>query len=380
MNDIRVTPQSWLWRPRTKPVRFIEIHATRGSTSPAGQRSAALNWVQSARNVGNKKADGTPDYANPEWGSSFSYVIGTDGSMGTVLNDDQMPIYSAGYGGPGSTYAIDEYGISYELAQSAAQEPFTEACYQRAAKEVAAKCKLYGIPAVFLTVSNQSGSVPTGLVRHDRCQNGYVLGKSDPGNQFDEGKFLALVRAEMQEDIIMTPEQFHTILTQFQAVLTQIQVSTNHTEAAAQVTRQNTIEQAVRIIHYVEAASQVVRTLNVESDRREADRVLEGVRKQLGELVQVVQGQVKPLLVIYATPKGQNVAFGPYRVEMNSKWLRELMKQPHIIVNKTEEELGKLQVFPAVVGGGGGTVGFSDEDLVRLAKAAADEQYRRLKE
>ncbi len=147
---------------------------------------AALNWVQSPNNY------------QGGWGASFSYVIGTDGSKGTVLDDDQMPTYSSGYGGPGSTYAIDEYGISYELAQSAAQEPFTDACLRRAAKEIAAKCKQYGIPAVFLTIPNQRGVVPTGLVRHDRCQNGYVLGKSDPGDQFNEGAFLNLLRLELQ--------------------------------------------------------------------------------------------------------------------------------------------------------------------------------------
>ena len=187
MPDVRVTPQPWLWKPRTKPIRFIEIHATRGNTTPEKQMGAALNWVRSS---GNNQGG---------WGASFSYVIGTDGSMGTVRGDDQMPTYSAGYGGPGSEWAIDEYGISYELAQSAAQEPFTDACLRRAAKEVAAKCMQYGIPPTFIEVWNQSGSVPTGLVRHDKCQNGVVLGKTDPGAQFDEGKFFALMRAETQE-------------------------------------------------------------------------------------------------------------------------------------------------------------------------------------
>ena len=205
---MRVTPRPWLWRPRTKPIRIIEIHATRGNTTPEKQMQASLYWVQSARNVGNIKADGSPDYENPEWGSSFSHVIGTGGSLGTVLDDDQMPTYSAGYGGPGSEWAIDEYGISYELAQSAAQEPFTEACLARAAKEVGAKCRQHGIPPVFLTIPRQVGEVPTGLVRHDRCQNGYVLGKTDPGDQFNEAHFLALVRAEMEvDDMALTLEQ-----------------------------------------------------------------------------------------------------------------------------------------------------------------------------
>ena len=190
MADIRVRPQSWLWKPRTKPIRMIEIHATRGNTTPSNQKPSALNWAQSPNN--GSEAQG--------WGSSFSHVIGTDGSEGTVLDDDQMPTFSAGFGGPGSTFAIDEYAISYELAQSAAQEPFVDATYRRAAQEVAIDCSIYGIPPVFIEVFDQSGPVPTGLVRHDHCQNGRILGKTDPGDQFDEAKFLAQLRAEMQED------------------------------------------------------------------------------------------------------------------------------------------------------------------------------------
>ena len=153
---------------------------------------AALNWVQSPNNVGGRDASG-----NPEWGSSFSYVIGTDGSMGTVLDDNQMPTYSAGYGGVGSTYAIDEYAISYECAQSQAQEPFTDAMYERLEAEVAAKCLKYNIPPVMVSIMVQRGEVPTGIVRHDRCENGIKLGKTDPGVQFNEVRFIAGVKAKM---------------------------------------------------------------------------------------------------------------------------------------------------------------------------------------
>ena len=195
MSDTRVTPRPWLRTVRVKPIQLIEIHATRGNTTPEKQMGAALNWVQSPNNVGGRDANG-----NPEWGSSFSYVIGTDGSMGTVLDDNQMPTYSAGYGGVGSTYAIDEYGISYECAQSQAQEPFTDALYARLAKEVAIKCLKYGIPPVMISVTNQRGEVPTGIVRHDRCENGIKLGKTDPGVQFNEVRFIADVKAEMEPE------------------------------------------------------------------------------------------------------------------------------------------------------------------------------------
>lgn len=188
MTDIRITPQRWLWVPRTKPIRMVEVHATRGNTTPEKQMGAALNWVQSPNNGG------------PVWGSSFSHVIGTDGSMGTVLDDNQMPTYSAGYGGVGSTYAIDEYAISYELAQSPAQEPFSDAIYARLAKEVAVDCKRYGILARMIEIPRQTGAVPTGIVRHDRCENGIKLGKVDPGDQFDEARFIADVKAKMEPE------------------------------------------------------------------------------------------------------------------------------------------------------------------------------------
>jgi hypothetical protein len=120
--------------------------------------------------------------------------------MGTVLGDNQTPTYSAGYGGVGSTYAIDEYAISYELAQSPAQEPFSDAIYDRLTTEVAIDCKRYGIPPVMIEIPRQTGAVPTGIVRHDRCENGIKLGKTDPGDQFDEARFIADVKAEMEGD------------------------------------------------------------------------------------------------------------------------------------------------------------------------------------
>ena len=194
MSDTRVTPRSWLWKPRTKPIRLLEIHATRGDTTPEKQKPASLNWVQSPNNYG--ALDGA---GNPAWGGSFSHVIGTDGSKGMVLDDDQMPTYSAGYGGAGSTYAIDEYAISYELAQSPAQEPFSDAIYDRLSTEVALDCKLYGIPLVMISIPRQTGEVPTGIVRHDRCENGTKLGKTDPGDQFDEARFIGMVVAKMED-------------------------------------------------------------------------------------------------------------------------------------------------------------------------------------
>ncbi|KKM62170.1 hypothetical protein LCGC14_1524420, partial [marine sediment metagenome] len=95
-------------------------------------------------------------------------------------------------------------------------EPFADATYRRAAKEIAVKCLKYNIPPVFIEVFDQSGPVPAGLVRHDRTQNGRVLGKTDPGEQFDEAKFLALLKAEM-EDVTML-EELHISLAERQEI------------------------------------------------------------------------------------------------------------------------------------------------------------------
>ena len=202
MPDTSVTSQRWLWQPRTKPIRLLEIHATRGDTTPELQMQSALNWVQSPRNVGNRKPDGSIDYDNPQWGSSFSKVIGRDGSLGVVLNNDQMPTYSAGYGsqGPPNGYAVDDYGISYEVGQSQALEAYSGAQYARLAEQVAIDCKRYDIPVKMLTLNNQTGVPPKGIVRHDRCENGSKLGKTDPGSQFDEARFIRLVNAYLQEE------------------------------------------------------------------------------------------------------------------------------------------------------------------------------------
>lgn len=86
-----------------------------------------------------------------------------------------------------------------------------------------------------------------------------------------------LMPALWEEDP-MSPEQLA-------AIQTKIQESTNHTEAAAQVTRRNTQEQAANIMAYVEAAARVTRASDIESDRREAERVIQAVREQLAALM-----------------------------------------------------------------------------------------------
>lgn len=151
-------------------------------------------------------------------GASCSEIIG-DGDLGLVLEDNQMPTWCAGYGGSGSTYAIDEYGIAQEWCQSASLEAFTDAQYELGAQRAAIHCKNHGIPVRFVTIDRQVGEPPSGFVRHDRCENGYKLGKSDPGDQFDEAKFIARVNHYMgasapqkEWDEMATKEEFEALL------------------------------------------------------------------------------------------------------------------------------------------------------------------------
>jgi len=150
------------------------------------------------------------------WGSSCSRVLGPNGEMTYVLQDNQVPTYSAGYGRLFllGGWSIDEYGKSYEWAQPNILTSYSDAMYTRGAKEIAKDCVAYGIPPVFITVFDQAiQPVPTGLVRHDRCENGTKLGKSDPGLQFNEAKFIALLQAEiaaLEND--MTKEEMIAVL------------------------------------------------------------------------------------------------------------------------------------------------------------------------
>lgn len=197
--DEAITPQRRLWTMRNQPIRFIEIHSTRGGSH--NEYEATKGWMQSANN---RSSDGT-------WGGSCSYIIAEDGRICRVLTDTQQPTYGAGYGGAGSTYSIDEYGIAVEWCQSTIDTDFTEAQYQRGADLYASYCNTYGILATMLSIPRQTGVAPSGFVRHDRCENGAKLGKSDPGPQFREVYFIGLVNERLngqpQGGDDMTPAQ-----------------------------------------------------------------------------------------------------------------------------------------------------------------------------
>lgn len=172
MNEtLQVIPRRWLWRPRTTPIRLLILHATRGETTQELQFQATCNWMQSSYNIGDVDANG-----NPLWGSAASEVIGHSGQRAVICEDWQQPTWSAGYGNAG-TWPADAYGISYELAQSAALEPFTSACIDRMILEAALRCRQYNIEPKRITRLSQVGPVPSGIVGHEDTANGIRLGK-----------------------------------------------------------------------------------------------------------------------------------------------------------------------------------------------------------
>lgn len=213
--DREVIPQPWLWQPRPGPITMIEFHATRGNTTPELQDDASLNWVMSPGNVGGRDSNG-----NPIWGSSFSHVIGKGGEWGKVLDDDQMPTHSAGYGNSISGgFSIDEFAISVEFAQSQQLEAYSYEQYEVGGFLFAHWCLQYDIPPKFTPVFNQVQYAysnvhdqflpPRGIVRHDRCENGNKLGKTDPGGQLDENKFVSHIQAWIdiiQEETVADPK------------------------------------------------------------------------------------------------------------------------------------------------------------------------------
>lgn len=185
--DETIKPQPWLAVRRTKPIRLIVLHATRGNTTQELQYQATKNWLLS------------PDNNSGGWGSSTNRIISHEGQQCIAWPDEMQPTWSAGYGGSGSVWAIDEYAISFELAQASLTQPYREATLDRAAQEVAALCLKYSIPPVWLDRVEQTGAVPTGITGHESTDNGRHYGKTDPGVgvTFDTQAFIRRVESKL---------------------------------------------------------------------------------------------------------------------------------------------------------------------------------------
>ena len=197
---LRVKQHAWKYRTRPEPVRLILMHATRGLTTMAKQYGATINWSLSPNNIVHH--DGGEVSAG-----IASKVISDTGQLCQIIPDEWHPTWSAGH--------MDPIAVSYELAQPApGSAPFTEACLDRAAYEVAKDCLKYNIPPVVLSYVSGDNHQAPGIARHDHSANGDYYGKSDPGSQFDDRAFEARVLLQMEAlmpEKTLTREQYISI-------------------------------------------------------------------------------------------------------------------------------------------------------------------------
>ena len=197
----RITPAPHLRGLRTQPIRLILLHATRGgSASLATEYTGTKSWFRSPNNMARDSNGNSLGY-----GGCASKIIGPEGEYCIVLEDEEIPHYSAGYGGlgPPTEYLVDDYAISYEFAQPDNNWAFTDAQYERGAIEIAKDCRKHSIPPVMVDLRSQGYPVPTGITRHDTTANGVKLGKTDPGKMWNDGKFIVLLKRELGEEIGM---------------------------------------------------------------------------------------------------------------------------------------------------------------------------------
>lgn len=218
--DIGVVAQPWLSRPRSELVaygvpqvpRIIQVHSTRSGVRWGGWPAASLefqatcNWVQSD---GNKQVSGY----GQAWGGCAHAVISEQGQLGSFWDKlTRYTTYAAGYGEYGwpPGWACDWIAVSYELCQPLGDMPFTDACLERAAIEMAKDCLAFGITPVRIPYLSQleDMNAVSGLVGHEDTANGLKVSKTDPGPLFPWEDFIAEVRRRMEGDEIMpTPQE-----------------------------------------------------------------------------------------------------------------------------------------------------------------------------
>ncbi len=176
-----------------KKVMFIVIHYTAGSErSTSAEDGAAYDQ---------RRTDGT----------STHYFVDRDSVVQCVLTKNRAnAARSKG----------NRLGIQYELCgtvQTRAQwlDAASLPTLHNAAKQVARDCKKYGIPVRRLSVAETRRAWtdfpngPKGIVGHVDCTNAYPEDggdHTDPGPQFPWADFLDMVRAEMEDDDVVTPE------------------------------------------------------------------------------------------------------------------------------------------------------------------------------
>jgi N-acetyl-anhydromuramyl-L-alanine amidase AmpD len=195
-SDLRwVAPRAYGKGRDGKAVRYIVIHYTAGA-----ERSTSAE-------------DGAAYDARRTDGTSTHYFVDSNSVVQCVRTSDRANAARA---------KGNRLGIQYELcgtAQTRAQwlDAASLPTLKNAARQVARDCKKYGIPVKRLSVAEtraawtQYPNGPKGIVGHVDCTNAYPEDggdHTDPGPAFPWDVFLDMVRDEMEDDDMPTPEQY----------------------------------------------------------------------------------------------------------------------------------------------------------------------------
>lgn len=166
---------AWKWRPRTKEIVLIQIHATRsGQTRHSSgrlwnmddERKSSSWWFTSEDN----KVPGAPHEA-----AMCNILIG-NGTITKVLPDSIACHHSLGH--------ADASGLSLEICQPLNNVPFLEVDLRLAAEVVADWSQMYNVPIKVLSYLSYDNHEGPGEIRHDRSAQGKQVGKTDPGDLF----------------------------------------------------------------------------------------------------------------------------------------------------------------------------------------------------
>lgn len=186
----RVRQHDWKYRERVLPVRFVELHCTRSGIAgrtPEDEYGSTINWSLSEHNKNPRGAD--------TWASMESFIVG-GGKVCRVLAEHVYPHYSLGH--------ADPQGWSIEIGQNLDGTGFDPRDLEHAAQICAVASQDHNIPVKVLPYLSSDNHEGPGYVRHDRSANGGYYGKSDPGRDFDDLAFEALVRTFLEEEDMFT--------------------------------------------------------------------------------------------------------------------------------------------------------------------------------
>lgn len=195
-----IRQHGWKYRRRTAVPTLIELHATRSGIvgrTAQNEYDSTVNWFKSR---GNLVVVGSPDdlmlrgaaaEAGDDWASMASYIVG-GGKVCRVMPEDIYPHYSLGH--------ADHLAFSVEIGQNLKGTPFEPGDLELAAELCAELSQAHSIPVRVLDFLSADNHEAPGYVRHDRSANGRYWGKSDPGPEFDDRHFEALVRSYLEEE------------------------------------------------------------------------------------------------------------------------------------------------------------------------------------